>query len=44
MLLPGIYDLNEAVVCRRLVAGDLAWNWNAGLAAPKLPAKTAPCE
>jgi para-nitrobenzyl esterase len=43
-LMPGMYDLNEAVMCRRLAAGDLAWNWNAGLAAPKLPARTAPCE
>jgi para-nitrobenzyl esterase len=43
-LMPGMYSLNEAVVCRRVAAGDLAWNWNAGLAAPKLPAKTAQCD
>ena len=43
-LLPGMYKLNEAVVCRRMAAGDLAWNWNAGLAEPNLPAKTAPCQ
>jgi para-nitrobenzyl esterase len=43
-LMPGMYRLNEAVVCRRVLAGDLAWNWNAGLAAPKTPAKTAACE
>jgi para-nitrobenzyl esterase len=43
-LLPGMYELNEAVVCRRMAAGDLAWNWNAGLAAPKLPGKTAQCQ
>jgi para-nitrobenzyl esterase len=43
-LMPGMYELNEAVVCRRMAEGDLAWNWNAGLAAPKLPAKTAQCE
>jgi para-nitrobenzyl esterase len=43
-LMPGMYRLNESVVCRRMVAGDLAWNWNAGLAAPTMPAKTAACE
>ena len=43
-LMPGMYRLNEAVVCRRMAEGDLAWNWNAGLAAPRLPAKTAQCE
>jgi len=32
------------VVCRRMAQGDLAWNWNAGLAAPKLPAKSAQCK
>jgi len=43
--MPQMYQLNEAVVCRRLAAGDLAWNWNAGLAAPlKLPPKQAPCD
>jgi len=43
-LMPQMYRLDEAVVCRRLAAGDLAWNWNAGLAAPKLPARQAPCD
>jgi para-nitrobenzyl esterase len=38
-LMPGMYSLNEAVVCRRMAEGDQPWNWNAGLAAPKLPAK-----
>jgi para-nitrobenzyl esterase len=42
-LMPGMYDLVETVVCRRRASGDQAWNWNAGLAAPKLPAKAAPC-
>ena len=41
--LPGMYELNEAVVCRRIAAGDQAWGWNVGLIAPKLPAKTAGC-
>jgi para-nitrobenzyl esterase len=42
--LPGMYELNEAVVCRRIKAGDQAWGWNVGLIAPKLPAKTAGCD
>jgi para-nitrobenzyl esterase len=42
--LPGMYELNEAVVCRRSKAGDQAWGWNVGLIAPKLPAKTAGCD
>jgi para-nitrobenzyl esterase len=42
-LMPGMYDLVEKVVCRRRASGAQPWNWNAGLAAPKLPAKTAAC-
>jgi para-nitrobenzyl esterase len=42
--LPGMYELNEAVVCRRIKAGDQAWGWNVGLISPKLPAKTAGCD
>ena len=38
-LLPGMYDLNEEVVCRRHAAGNLAWNWNVGLVSPPLPSK-----
>jgi para-nitrobenzyl esterase len=38
-LLPGMYTLNEEVMCRRHAAGNLAWNWNVGLASPPLPAK-----
>ncbi|MBL8656692.1 MAG: carboxylesterase family protein [Altererythrobacter sp.] len=37
------YDLVEHVVCRRRAAGDQQWNWNVGLAAPKLPAPSARC-
>jgi para-nitrobenzyl esterase len=36
-LMPGMYDLNEAVVCRSAAAGTIAWNWYVGLAAPKIP-------
>jgi para-nitrobenzyl esterase len=42
--LPGMYTLDEAVVCRRLAAGNVAWNWNAGLVSPPLPPKAAGCE
>jgi para-nitrobenzyl esterase len=37
-LMPGMFDLNEAVVGRRHAQGSLAWNWNVGLAAPPLRA------
>ena len=43
-LLPGMYEFNEQVVCRRHASGDQAWHWNVGLAAPKLPAQTAQCK
>lgn len=33
-LLPGMFALAEEVVLRRRAAGDLPWNWNAGVAAP----------
>jgi para-nitrobenzyl esterase len=42
-LMPGMYDLVEKVVCRRHASGDQPWNWNVGLTAQKLPAKTAAC-
>lgn len=37
-LLPGMYELNETVVTRRKAGGDTPWNWNVGIASPKLPA------
>jgi para-nitrobenzyl esterase len=43
-LMPGMYELNEEVVCRRRAAGDIAWNWNVGLAAPKTPSKAPACK
>ena len=43
-LMPGMYELNEQVVCRRRASGDIAWNWNAGLAAPKFPGAATPCK
>lgn len=42
--LPGMYALNEAVVCRRIKQGDQPWGWSVGLIAPILPAKTAGCD
>jgi para-nitrobenzyl esterase len=42
-LLPGMYELNEQVVCRRRAKGGLPWNWNAGLAAPTLPPREDVC-
>lgn len=43
-LLPGMYEFNEEVVCRRRAHGDIAWNWNVGLYSPKLPAQQAQCK
>ena len=42
-LFPGMYALNEAVMCRRRAAGKAGWNWNVGLASPTLPADTPAC-
>ena len=42
-LLPGMYELNEEVVCRRRAEGGLPWNWNVGLAAPTLPPRQDAC-
>ncbi|MDE1938884.1 MAG: carboxylesterase family protein [Alphaproteobacteria bacterium] len=43
-ILPGMYEFNEAVVCRRRASGDLAWNWNVGIISPKLPSQTKQCD
>jgi len=43
-LLPGMYEFNEEIVCRRRTSGDIAWNWNVGLYSPKLPAQQAQCK
>jgi len=42
-LFPGMYALNEQVMCRRRATSKIAWNWNVGLAAPKMPAAVAAC-
>lgn len=43
-LLPGMYEFNEEVVCRRRASGEIAWIWNVGLYSPKLPPQQAQCE
>jgi para-nitrobenzyl esterase len=42
-LMPGMYDLNEAVMCRRRAAGTLSWGWLVGLWAPPPPPNAAGC-
>ena len=42
-LLPGMYELNEQVVCRRRAKGGLPWNWNVGVIAPTLPTREDAC-
>nr|AQQ74949.1 hypothetical protein [uncultured bacterium] len=37
-VLPGMFELNDEVVCRRLGQGDQAWHWNVGIVSPPLPA------
>jgi hypothetical protein len=32
----GMYELNEEVVCGRRASGDIGWNWNVGIASPKI--------
>lgn len=43
-LLPGMYELNEEVVCRRRANRDIPLGWNVGIASPKLPPQTAQCK
>jgi para-nitrobenzyl esterase len=42
-LMPGMYELNEQVMCRRRAAGGISWNWNVGIIAPPLPAPAQEC-
>jgi para-nitrobenzyl esterase len=42
-LFPGMYALHEEAVCRRKSSGDQPWNWNVGIASPKLSGKNAQC-
>lgn len=42
-LRPGMFELNEAVMCRRRAQGDTSWNWNVGVVAPPLPPGVSQC-
>lgn len=42
-LMPGMYELHEAVVCRRRVAGGVPWTFNFGVVSPPLPPATPAC-
>ena len=42
-LLPGMFELNEQVVCRRRAQGGIPWNWNVGILAPPLPVEVSGC-
>lgn len=42
-LLPGVYKLQEEVVCRRRAQGDQPWTWNFGILSPPLPPKAPGC-
>ena len=42
-LLPGTYELHEEVVCRRVKAGGMSWNWNVGVISPPLPEASSEC-
>lgn len=41
--LPGMYALQEEVFCRRHADGEIGWNWNVGVAAPRTPAPIPQC-
>ena len=41
--MPGMYEFNEQVVCRRRAAGGIPWHWNVGIASPPLPAEASQC-
>jgi len=43
-LMPGMYELNEEVVCRRRASGDIPWNWNVGIISPKMPSPREECK
>ena len=43
-LMPGMYALHEAVVCRRRAQGNTPWNWNVGIISPPLPPQAPGCQ
>ena len=40
---PGMYALNEEVVCRRRAEGNTPWFWNIGLLSPNVPPAAPGC-
>lgn len=42
-LMPGMFELHEEVVCRRMADGTLPWHWNVGVISPPLPEDAADC-
>jgi len=42
-LMPGMFALQEAVVCRRRAEGATPWTWNIGLQSPPIPPQSAGC-
>jgi para-nitrobenzyl esterase len=42
-LMPGMFELNEQVMCRRRAAGGIPWNWNVGIVSPPLPPGASGC-
>ena len=42
-LLPGMFEFNEQVVCRRRARGGIPWHWNVGIVSPPLPAGVPEC-
>jgi para-nitrobenzyl esterase len=43
-LLPGMYEFNEEVVCRRHASGAMPWNWNVGIVSPRMPGPMPQCK
>jgi len=39
-LMPGMFELHEAAVCRRWASGQYPWNWNVGIISPPLTMDT----
>ena len=42
-LMPGMYALQEEVVCRRRAQGKTPWNWNVGIISPPVPPDAPAC-
>ena len=42
-IMPGMFELREAEVCRRRVAGGAPWNWGVGGGAAPLPPAVSAC-